>query len=114
MTLTTEGQSLDQVRAELDSLDRHIVALLAQRGRLVSQAAALKTSLEEINSPARMEQTLAKVRLTSQAEGANPAAVQQIYRKILAVFNQLEQEEFRRLQRPTNVTPLRARQAEPR
>ena len=40
------GDSLDQVRAQIDRLDRQIVALLAERGEYVRQAARFKkTSL---------------------------------------------------------------------
>lgn len=103
MTLPTDVQSLEQVRAALDQLDRQIVALLAQRGQLVCQAAKFKQSLDEIHSAARADQTLAKVRLMSQEVAANPGVVQQVYRKILAAFSILEQDEFRRLNRPDNL-----------
>ncbi len=50
--------SLEEVRYGIDAIDRSLVSLLAQRGRLVTQAAAFKKTTDDVRAPARVEQVM--------------------------------------------------------
>ncbi|WLH67777.1 chorismate mutase [Pseudomonas sp. FP2309] len=78
--------SLDEVRHHIDRLDQHIVALLAERGQYVSQAARFKKDADGVKAPQRVEQVIAKVRDLSHALGANPDVTEQVYRAMIAAF----------------------------
>ncbi|MWV18006.1 chorismate mutase [Pseudomonas sp. L-22-4S-12] len=92
-------ESLAEVRAQIDRLDRQIVALLAERGRYVSQAARFKASSAEVPAPDRVAQVLAKVGALAEQEGANPQVVAQVYLAMIGAFIEAELAEHARLER---------------
>ncbi|WP_265420797.1 chorismate mutase [Aeromonas salmonicida] len=47
--------SLNEVRENIDNIDREIVALLAARGNFVTQAASFKQTTSEVKAPNRVE-----------------------------------------------------------
>ncbi|WP_347928840.1 chorismate mutase [Pseudomonas helvetica] len=83
-------RSLEEVRENIDRLDRQIVSLLAARGAYVSQAARFKKDSDAVKAPQRVEQVIAKVRALAEEVGANPQVIEQVYRAMIAAF--IEQE----------------------
>jgi isochorismate pyruvate lyase len=90
-------ESLDLVRAQIDILDRQIVALLGERGDYVRQAARFKKTRDDVAAPARVEQVLAKVRVLADQAGADPEVVERTYRAMIAAFIEAEQKEHTRM-----------------
>lgn len=82
--------SLNEVRDNIDRIDRKIVALLAERGAFVTQAASFKNTTDEVKAPNRVEQVIAKVTALAQAQGANPAVVESVYRAMISAFIEAE------------------------
>lgn len=78
--------SIEQVRHHIDLIDREVVALLARRGNLVTQAAAFKKTTHDVRAPARVEQVISKVRGIADEVGASPEVVEQVYRAMIAAF----------------------------
>ncbi|GLO15019.1 hypothetical protein PPUJ20028_36020 [Pseudomonas putida] len=78
--------SIEDVRARIDHIDQNLVALLAQRGQLVAQAAAFKKTTDDVRAPARVEQVIAKVRGIAEETGASPEVVERVYRAMIAAF----------------------------
>jgi isochorismate pyruvate lyase len=95
--MTIACESLDQVRAQIDRLDRAIVALLAERGDYVREAARFKKDKDEVAAPARVEQVIEKVRALAGEQGADPALIERVYRAMIAAFIEAEQNEHARL-----------------
>lgn len=91
--------SLNEVRDNIDKIDRKIVNLLAQRGALVTQAASFKKTTDEVKAPNRVEQVIAKVTALAQEQGANPAVVECVYRAMIAAFIEAELKEHALLNR---------------
>ncbi len=92
--------SLDQVRSQIDRLDRQIVTLLAERGEYVRQAARFKKEAREVAAPARVEQVIAKVRALASESGADREVVERVYRAMIAAFIESEAREHARLRVP--------------
>ena len=59
---TVPCNSLDEVRAHIDRIDRQLVTLMAERETYVRQAARFKQTIEDVVVPARIEQIVVKVR----------------------------------------------------
>ncbi|MEO6030782.1 MAG: chorismate mutase [Burkholderiaceae bacterium] len=89
-------ESLADIRAGIDRLDRQIVHLLAARGRYVVGAARFKRSAAEVQAPARVEQVVANVRRMAEDEGAPPDVVERVYRTLIAALTELEQQQWGR------------------
>ena len=86
--------SLEEVRAQIDALDQKIVALLRDRGILVSQAARFKRTTDEVRAPSRIEQVVCKVRAEATRCGADPGIVEVTYRAMINAFIQMEMGEY--------------------
>ena len=86
--------TLEQVRENIDRLDRQIVALLAERGSFVSQAAGFKKDSDGVKAPQRVEQVISKVRDLAQTLGANPDVTEQVYRAMITAFIRQEMAEY--------------------
>ncbi len=93
-------ESLDQVRSNIDRLDREIIDLIAQRGAYVVQAARFKTSDAEVEAPQRVELVIAKVRTLATAAGLDPRVAEAAYRAMIAAFIEVERSAFQAKQAP--------------
>jgi isochorismate pyruvate lyase len=85
--------SLEQVRENIDRLDRQIVGLLAERGSYVTQAARFKKTTNDVKAPQRVEQVITKVVALSSEMGANPAVTEAVYRAMISAFINAELAE---------------------
>lgn len=85
--------SLNEVRENIDNIDREIVALLSARGNFVTQAASFKKTTSEVKAPNRVEQVISKVTALAQEQGANPAVVESVYRAMISSFIEAELKE---------------------
>lgn len=86
--------NLAQVRASIDRLDRQIVALLAERGRYVKDAARFKADAFQVSAPQRQQQVFDRVRALAAEHGAYPEVVEACYRAMVAGFIAREQTYF--------------------
>ncbi|MDP9895660.1 isochorismate pyruvate lyase [Variovorax boronicumulans] len=85
--------SLAEVRENIDRLDRQIVALLAERGRYVKDAARFKRDAFQVSAPQRQQEVIDKVRALAEKEGAYPEVVEAAYRALIAGFIAREQRD---------------------
>jgi len=85
--------SLAEVRENIDMIDRQIVALLAQRGRFVKDAARFKRDAYQVSAPQRQQEVLDKVRALAEKEGAYPEVVEAAFRALIAGFIAREQQD---------------------
>lgn len=94
MSAEVNCHSIDEVREHIDRIDRDIVALLAERGGYVRQAANFKKTTADVKAPQRVEQVIAKVVALSLECGANPVVVEGVYRTMIAEFINAELVEY--------------------
>jgi len=97
--------SLDQARGEIDRVDRQMLALLAERGGWVKQAARFKRSAAEVPAPKRVEQVIAKVTGLAREIGADPAVAEATWRAMIAAFIRHELAEHEALARHAALHP---------
>ena len=93
--MTRSAPSLNEIRNEIDGLDRQIVGLIAERQSWVLQAGRLKEDESAVRAPARVEKVIAKVRALAADEGASPAVVEKAYRALISGFIELELDHHR-------------------
>lgn len=90
---TTVCNSLEEVRSNIDRIDRQMVALIAERGKFVKQAARFKKNSDEVQAPQRVEQVIVKVRSLATEAGADAAIAEQVWRVMIAAFVKAELAE---------------------
>ena len=86
-------KNLFEVRENIDALDRKIVALLAERGRYVKDAARFKRDAFQVSAPQRQKEVIDKVKALALEAGAYPEVVEACYRVLIAGFIAREQQD---------------------
>lgn len=79
-------RTLQEVRQNIDRLDRAIVALLVERTDYVRQAARFKPERSQIVVPERIEEIIDTVRRIGLDMGADAELLEDIYRGMIAAF----------------------------
>ena len=83
---TPQCETLNEVRQNIDWLDREIVRLMAERGRYVIDATRFKRDAFQVSSPARVEDVITKVRELAADHGLVPEVAEKTYRAMIAAF----------------------------
>lgn len=91
--------SMDEVRAEIDALDRQIVALLADRLHYIDEAARLKRSRDTVRDEARIDDVLAKVKAEAGRLGADSEVIAKAYAALIEASIAHEFATFDRLRK---------------
>ncbi len=86
-------RDINEVRENIDSIDREIVRLLSERSRYVKQAARFKKTAEDVKAPKRVEEVIAKVRILASEQGIDPDIVEKVYRTMITCFINHEMKE---------------------
>ena len=78
--------SIEEVRQAIDSLDRTIIAALGERLGYVKAITRFKTTVADVQAPARYQHVLATRRAWGEEAGLNPNVVERLYRELIAYF----------------------------
>ena len=87
--------SIQDIRVEIDRLDRQIIALLGTRFEYVKAAAKFKTSETSVKAPARFESMLEQRRIWAEQENLSPDVVENLYRDLVNYFINEELENWK-------------------
>lgn len=86
---------LEAIRRGIDEVDRRLVALLAERARLVGQVVHYKRSRHmAVVDRAREERMLDRIGDLAEQAGLDPRVARQVLRTIIDGFTLLEVEEL--------------------
>jgi chorismate mutase len=86
---------LESIRKRIDVLDQRLVALLAERGRLVDEVTQYKRANHmAVVDRAREDRMLGRIADLAKEEGLDPRIAQQVLRTIIDGFTLLEVEEL--------------------
>ena len=75
--------SLEEIRTEMDAIDRQIVALIARRVDCVRAAAAFKTSSASVAAPDRVAAVLKTRREWAEAAGLSGDVIEALYHHLV-------------------------------
>lgn len=98
MNTPDQCQNMTDIRAEIDRLDRQVIALLGQRFAYVKAAAKFKTSAAAVKAPERFEAMLQQRRLWAEEEGLNADAIAALYRDLVNHFIAEEMKHWQQSQ----------------
>ena len=88
-------ESLSQARSKIDSIDEAIIELIGLRQYYVDQAVRFKSTVQDVQSPERVELVIEKIRHLAQKNSIDPALLESIYREMIQHFIQRELKEIR-------------------
>jgi len=87
-------RTMEDVRAQIDRLDRAAVGLFAERQTYIERAAELKTARDAVHDDARIEDVVAKVIAEARRQGLSPKIAEPVWRELIARSIALEFEAF--------------------
>lgn len=79
-----ECADMTALRAQIDRVDRALVALIAERTGYIARAAVIKQRRDTVHDGARIEDVVAKVKATAQAAGVPVEIVEPVWRELIA------------------------------
>lgn len=86
---------LEQIRANIDDVDRRLIALLAERAQLVESVIRYKrVHRMPVVDRAREDRMLSRIADVAKDAGVDPRVAQQVLRTIIDGFTLLEVEEL--------------------
>lgn len=88
-----ECEGMEDIRREIDLLDRAVIKLLGARFKYVLAASTFKTSETSVRAPERFNAMLAERREWAETEGLSPAAIEKLYADLV---NHFIEEELKR------------------
>jgi isochorismate pyruvate lyase len=92
--------SLTEVRAEIDRLDRAIIALIADRAAYVHAAARFKSTEADVAAPARQSAMLQDRRAWAAELDLAPDVIEKLYRDLIAYFIARETDHWKSVNQP--------------
>jgi isochorismate pyruvate lyase len=84
--------SLEEVRKNIDRLDREIVGLMAERGKYVAEAGRFKADPAAVSVPARVNEIIEKIKMIASGDGLPPMVAERTYRAMIAAFEDYERD----------------------
>ena len=85
---------MDEVRREIDRLDRQLVQTIAERFTYVDRAWQLKSSPSEAVVPWRIQQVIDRVRAHAEEFDLPPDLAEALWRQMIGWFIQFEEEKL--------------------
>lgn len=98
MKTPDQCDSMVDIRAEIDQLDRQVIALLGQRFAYVKSASKFKTSETTVKAPERFQEMLGQRRVWAEEEGLNADAIEKMYRDLVNHFIEEEMKHWKQSQ----------------
>jgi isochorismate pyruvate lyase len=78
--------NLEEIRVEIDKIDREIISYLGQRLAYVKAAAKFKTGESSVKAPERVKAMLQSRRIWAEQEGLNPDVIEKMYLDLVNYF----------------------------
>lgn len=76
-------RDMAELRAEIDRLDRELVAMLAERQGYIERAAEIKQDRNVVRDEARIEDVVAKVLVAARKAGLDPKIAEPVWRTLI-------------------------------
>jgi len=86
--------NMDDIRVEIDNMDRDIISILGKRFEYVKAASKFKTSESSVRAPERFNTMLEQRRGWASNEGLNPDAIEKMYRDLVNHFIKEEMSKW--------------------
>jgi len=87
--------SLEEARAQIDTLDDQIVELIAQRNQYIRQLAHFKNSVDEIKAEDRIDDVINRVRAKAIELDLSPNLINDLYLRMIDAMVDSEVAEFK-------------------
>lgn len=85
---------MQEIRKEIDTIDKNIIDLLGLRFNYVKAATKFKTNEQAVKAPERFAAMLVQRRIWAEENGLNPDVIEKVYRDLVGYFIDQELKFF--------------------
>lgn len=78
--------NIEEIRQEIDAIDKEVIAAFGRRFAYVKAAAKFKTSETSVKAPDRFNSMLQERRAWAEEAGLNPEVIEKLYRDLVNYF----------------------------
>lgn len=86
---------MEDIRREIDKIDREVISLIGKRYEYVVAAAAFKTSATAVRAPERFEAMLRQRREWAVEDALDPDVIENLYRDLVTHFIEKEMKHWK-------------------
>ncbi|WP_196159384.1 isochorismate lyase [Reinekea sp. G2M2-21] len=87
-------KGMDDIRREIDDMDREIIAILGKRFQYVKAASSYKKNESSVRAPERQRAMLEQRRHWAASEGLSPDVIEKMYRDLVHYFIEEEMAQW--------------------
>ena len=95
MKSPNQCSNMQDIRTEIDRIDREVIALLGQRFQYVQAAAPFKTSAAAVQAPERFQAMLQQRKRWAEEEGLAPDIIANMYSDLVNYFIEEEMKAWK-------------------
>ncbi len=95
MKKASECQSMNDIRCEIDSIDKELISLISKRAGYVNKAAEFKKSERDVKAPQRVEKMLTQRKIWAEEENINPNFIEKLFSDMVSYFINKEMQEWK-------------------
>jgi len=95
MKKASECQNMDDIRFEIDAIDKELISLISKRAGYVNKAAEFKKSEKDVKAPQRVEKMLAQRKIWAAEKNINPIFIEKIFSDMVSYFINKEMQEWK-------------------
>jgi len=95
MKTPNDCENMAEIRAEIDQLDRQVIALIGRRFAYVKAASKFKNSETSVKAPERFQSMLQQRRVWAEEEDLNPDAIEKLYQDLANHFIEEEMKHWK-------------------
>lgn len=88
--------NIQDIRNEIDNLDRQIIKLIGKRFKYVKAAAKFKPNETSVKAPERFQSMLEQRKNWAEQENLDPNVIENIYRDLVNYFINEELEDWKK------------------
>lgn len=86
MKMPNECTNIQEIRIEIDAIDRQVIAIFAKRFAYVKAASKFKTDTTSVRAKERFASMLEQRRIWAQEDGLNPEVIEKLYQDLVTYF----------------------------
>ena len=89
-------QNMEDIRAEIDSIDKELISLISKRATYVNKAAQFKKNESDVKAPARVDKMLKERRTWAEDKNINPDFIENLFSNMVDFFINKEMQEWKK------------------
>jgi len=95
MKKPNECQNMDDIRIEIDRIDKELISLISKRAGYVNRAADFKKSETDVKAPKRVEKMLVQRKTWAEEKNINPNFIEKLFSDMVNYFINKEMQEWK-------------------